>query len=125
MKSIMHQKDGTCYLCIKLNGDYDRRSFLEEHHVLSGTANRKLSEKYGLKVYLCPEHHTGSSQAVHMNYEIKQMLCRDAQECFERKYPNLSFRDIFGKNYIAHKYSVREEKETIEKGFWIYGDDGE
>ena len=101
MKSIMHRKeDRTCYLCMKLNGDYDRRSFLEEHHAVYGNANRKLSEKYGLKVYLCHEHHTGSSQAVHLNNDIKQDLCKDAQKAFERHYPDLSFRLIFGINYL-------------------------
>lgn len=103
MKSIMHKKeDRTCYLCMKLNDDYDRRNFLEEHHVVFGGfgSGRKLSEKYGLKVYLCHEHHTGSNQAVHMNYEIKNMLCKEAQEAFTEKFPKLSFREIFGINYL-------------------------
>lgn len=52
-KSIMHNKqDGTCYLCMVLNGDYDIRRNLQEHHVLFDASNRKLFERYGLKVYL-------------------------------------------------------------------------
>ena len=50
-KSII-QKKKECIICNSLNA--------EEHHVFFGTANRKLSEKYGLKVYLCAEHHRGT-----------------------------------------------------------------
>lgn len=52
-KSIMQDKeDGQCYLCRILHGDYSIKPVREEHHVIGGTANRRLSEKYGLKVYL-------------------------------------------------------------------------
>lgn len=58
MKSIMHdKKEGTCYLCKRLCGDYYRKT-TQEHHAIFGTAGRRLSERYGLKVYLCMEHHT-------------------------------------------------------------------
>lgn len=101
MKSIMHdKKDGTCYLCMLLHEDYSRKQ-TQEHHVFYGTANRKLSEKYGLKVYLCHAHHTydGSKEAVHRNHEIDIRLKILAQTEFEAKYPVLSFRAIFGKDY--------------------------
>ena len=53
-KSIMHRKeDRTCYLCMLLRDDYNAREDLQEHHAMPGTANRRLSERYGLKVYLC------------------------------------------------------------------------
>lgn len=97
-KSIMHTKDRGCYLCEKL-GQHQSGTYLEEHHCLNGP-NRKLSEHYGLKVYLCLIHHRHSSQAVHNNIEMKKMLCEDAQRAFEAKWPELSFREIFGKNYI-------------------------
>lgn len=85
-KSIMHNKqDGTCYLCIMLNRDYDRRYNLEEHHVIEGNPGRKLSEHYGLKVYLCMEHHRTSKEAVHKNEENRRKLERAAQEAFEKK----------------------------------------
>ena len=65
-KSILHNKaDGTCYLCMKLHGDYARRTVLEEHHCMKGNQYRHLAEKYGLKVYLCPRHHRGSEEAPH------------------------------------------------------------
>jgi len=120
MKSIMHSKDdGTCYLCMKLHCDYDRRFYLHEHHVVFGkVVNRSLSEKYGLKVYLCPQHHEYSVEAVHSNAEIRQQLCIDAQRAFEHHYPDLSFRGIFGKNYIAEKPEALSKQEGL-KGFWF------
>lgn len=101
MKSIMHDKsDGTCYLCMLLHEDHSRKQ-TQEHHVFYGTANRKLSEKYGLKVYLCMEHHTydGGPEAVHRNNDIDTRLKEMAQIDFETKYPTLCFRAIFGKTY--------------------------
>lgn len=102
-KSIMHSKeDRTCYLCMKLHGDYSEQYNLQEHHVVFGTANRKLSEKYGLKIYLCDGHHEHSAEAIHVNGDIRQQVCEDAQRIFEAKHQDLSFREIFGKNYIDH-----------------------
>lgn len=116
MKSIMHSKEeGTCYLCMRLHNDYMRRSILHEHHVVFGWmgAGRKLSEKYGLKVYLCPEHHLFSDEAVHKNEAIRQQLCEFAQIAFEREFPNLVFKDIFGMNYIEKKPSALSKNEGL------------
>lgn len=97
----MHNKqDGTCYLCMLLHNDYDRRTVLEEHHVMIGTANRQLSEDYGLKVYLDPQHHRLSEESPHRNKEIRDLLCRKAQEAFEKKYSHEKWMEVFGKNYI-------------------------
>jgi hypothetical protein len=97
----MQEKDGTCYLCIRLHNNY-RLHPLEEHHVFFGTANRKLSEKYGMKVYLCHEHHNtyGYRESVHHNAKLDRWLKEIAQEAFEERYPDLDFREIFGKNYL-------------------------
>ena len=97
----MHNKeDGTCYLCMLLNWDYDRRYHLEEHHVIDGNPGRKLSEHYGLKVYLCIPHHRTSAEAVHKNTENRRMLERAAQEAFEQKYSHEKWMEVFGRNYI-------------------------
>lgn len=96
--SIMQRKDGTCYLCRKLHGDWSRKQPIHEHHVFGGVANRPLSEEYGLKVYLCMEHHVAGPEAVHTNKEIMDMVRKDAQRKFEKEY-DLDFREIFGKNY--------------------------
>ena len=103
MKSILQaKKEGMCWLCMKLHGDYRRRTGLEEHHVIYGNGNRKLSEKYGLKIYLCHPHHNdeASPESVHFNREIREMTCRFAQRAFNENYPELDFREIFGKNYL-------------------------
>jgi len=100
MKSIMHDKeDGTCYLCMLLHNDYQRRANLEEHHVFMGPSRNK-SERYGLKVYLCHEHHLDNPEAVHVNYDICRILQSAAQTAFIKHYPEEDFMKIFGKNYL-------------------------
>ena len=77
-KTRMMTRKGECYLCGALGQT-------EEHHCFGGP-NRRFSEKYGLKVYLCiPCHRTGPN-AVHdsMNgNENRQILHEDAQKAFE------------------------------------------
>lgn len=100
-KSIMHNRqDGTCYLCMLLHNDYSRKTHLEEHHVMEGTANRRLSEKYGLKVYLDPEHHRLSRESPHQDKEISDLLHVEAQKAFEKKYSYEQWMQVFGRNYI-------------------------
>lgn len=123
MKSLMHEKDGTCYLCMKLEGNYYPQQGLHEHHVMFGNlgSGRKLSEKYGLKVYLCIRHHLedGGPDAVHRSRASRELLCKEAQRCFEKNYPNLSFREIFGKNWLTDEDRIQETKqrEDTEEGF--------
>jgi hypothetical protein len=71
---------------------------LERHHVLGGTANRKLSEKYGLTVYLCHEHHTGKD-GVQYDRKKGDALKRLAQIAFEARYSHDEWMEIFKKNY--------------------------
>lgn len=100
MKSIMHKKtDHTCYLCKKLYYDNSFKSGLHEHHVFDGP-NRKLSEHFGLKVYLCLNHHTSGKEAVHNNIKNMRIIQEDGQRAFEKKYPDLNFRELFGRNYL-------------------------
>lgn len=100
-KSIMHSKqDRTCCLCMLLNGDYDTRTGLQEHHAMPGTANRKLSEHYSLKVYLCLEHHTVGPYAVHNNARLRRMLQEKAQTVFEERYSHEEWTRAFVSNYI-------------------------
>ena len=100
-KSILHNKsDGTCYLCMLLNQDCNRRTVLEEHHVIYGTANRRLSEKYGLKVYLCPAHHKHGTTAVHRDHDVDLLLKFRAQREFEKWHSHEEWMRIFGRNYL-------------------------
>lgn len=98
-KSIMQRKDGTCYLCKKLY-DNDAYQVVEEHHVMFGTSDRKLSEHYGLKVYLCLGHHRNSAEAVHRNKKNDLLLKKEAQEAFIEHYPDKDWMEVFGKNYL-------------------------
>lgn len=97
-RSIIQKKDGTCFLCKRLYDD-DSIKYTEEHHIFGGHANRELSERYGLKVYLCLYHHREGKEAVHNNHELMMELKALGQQAFEKNYQELDFRKIFGKNY--------------------------
>lgn len=115
MKSIMHdKKDGTCYLCMMLHGDYSQKT-TQEHHVFYGTANRRLSEKYGLKVYLCLDHHEYGKEAVHQKQELSLMLKKKAQKAFIDRWPELDFRSIFGKSVLDE--ADRQQSHETGSGF--------
>ena len=93
-KSIM-QEEKACYLC-------GRVTCLERHHVMSGVANRPLSEKYGLWVWLCHECHTGTQGAQYnpvKNFELRA----DAQAAFEKLHGHEMWMQVFRRNYIYEK----------------------
>ena len=99
MNSIFQKKDDTrCFICM-LEGRGIQRA-VHWHHIF-GAANRKWSEKYGLKVRLCLYHHTGSNKAVHMNEEANYCLKKIGQYMFELVYPHLDFFSIFRSNYLS------------------------
>ena len=104
-----------------LHGDDSCKGILEEHHAFFGWALRKLSEKYGLKVYLCIPHHRTSKEAVHHNDEISDMVQAYAQRAFEKKWPEKNFREIFGRNYILDAEIEAEIKENDEKSGSVAG----
>lgn len=92
MDSII-QKNKQCWVC---QTTYN----LHSHHICYGTANRKQSEKYGLKVFLCMEHHTGNF-GVHHNKPLDLTLKKVAQTKFEEIHGSREeFRKIFGKSYL-------------------------
>lgn len=111
MRSILQKKDGRCYLCMKLHEDNSKK-VVQEHHVVFGTANRKLSEKYGLKVYLCLSHHKEGPEAVHRNAEIALELKKEAQRAFKRNFPELDWFEIFRRNYIAEPEMGKRQQEN-------------
>ena len=92
MKSIIQEDTDYCFIC----GRYGT----EIHHCIYGNANRKLSDKYGLVVGLCYEHHRGN-RGVHFNRELDLELKRTAQRVFEDTYQNEKFLAIFGRNYLC------------------------
>lgn len=97
-KSII-QQERECYLCRYLY-NFSNVSILQEHHIFFGTANRRLSEEYGLKLYLCINHHTEGLGAVHKNKDFDILLKKIAQKKFEEKYGHEKFMEVFKKNYL-------------------------
>ena len=101
----MKTTKGECYLC-------KRWCNTEEHHIFEGTANRKISEQEGLKVYLCP----GCHRFIHAEpkSEVAIELKKDAQRVFESKFreehkeygnsvlmmARLEFRTLFGRSWL-------------------------
>jgi hypothetical protein len=93
LRSILPTKKGVCYKC-------GRQGITEEHHIFGG-ANRKLSEKYKLKVDLCMGCHRTGKEAVHICKETAEQLHIDGQRAFERCIGSREeFQSIFGKNYL-------------------------
>ena len=94
-KSILQEDKDCCFLC-------GSHQWLEEHHVFGGNGKRQMSEKYGLKVFLCHYCHNEPPNGVHHNRETMQFLQRIAQQkAMERyRWTMDDFRFIFGKNYL-------------------------
>ncbi len=93
MKSII-QDERRCMVC--------GSPTVHEHHIFGG-ANRKISEKYGLKVYLCPYHHlqgVGGRASVHGNRDFMEKFHKIGQQAFERNHSREEFVKEFGKNYL-------------------------
>lgn len=72
---------------------------LHSHHVF-GAANKKWSEKYGLKIWLCPEHHNMSDSGIHFNKDFDREVKKMAQLWFELEHGHKEFIEIFGRNYL-------------------------
>lgn len=90
-ESILVADMSRCLICGK---PYPHR-----HHVF-GASNRKWSEKYGLTVPLCYEHHNGSDAGVHFNKCLDFALKKMAQARFTETWPGVDFISIFGRNYL-------------------------
>ena len=84
------QSNKECYVC-------GQTTNLHSHHVFFGSANRKLSEKYGMKVWLCGAHHNQSNAGVHFNRQLDLRLKMDAQRVFEKQHSREEFMQIFGR----------------------------
>lgn len=90
-RSNLQEDTDYCFIC----GRYGT----EIHHVFYGTANRTLSDKHGMVVGLCYNHHRGNN-GVHFNRELDLELKRMAQRRFMELYPDKDFMKIFGKSYL-------------------------
>jgi len=85
--------DRQCFRCGTTQG-------LHRHHVISGRFRNK-SEKYGLWVYLCVEHHTGDT-GVHSakGRSYNMYLRKIAQERFEMTHTHEEWMKEFKRNYL-------------------------
>ena len=93
MKSIVQDLDEEyCYVCGSTRN-------LELHHIMHGTANRRLSTRFHLVCWLCRPCHTGKD-GVHNNAELNRHLQQVAQSAFEKTHTRETWMEIFGKNYL-------------------------
>lgn len=92
MESIV-MKGKHCWACLTEND-------LHKHHVFYGSANRKLSEKYGCWIWLCGKHHNMSDRGIHFNKELDILAKKTTQEKFEQKFGHEKFMEIFGRSYL-------------------------
>ena len=88
-KSIL-QTEKKCYVT---GAEYN----LDLHHCMTGIANRKLADKWGLVVWLRHD--------IHMNLhdrdkELEIRLKQDAQRAFEKLYGHDKWMSVFKKNYL-------------------------
>ena len=74
----------------------------EEHHVLNGPL-RSFSERHGLKVWLCHQHHNEPGMSPHYNATCAQTLKAVAQAKYEEKNgpgAHAAWMAAVGKDYI-------------------------
>lgn len=90
MKSIIQDKK-RCFVC-------KTTLQLEDHHIFGG-CRRKLSEKHGLRVWLCNTHHNQPKTGAHFNKELMNELHIIGQTKFEELYGHDKFMEVFKKNY--------------------------
>jgi hypothetical protein len=98
MDSIIQEDRTHCFIC----GMNTNLEPLDCHHVFGG-ANRKKSERYGLKVYIHHDKcHIFGKESVHRNAEVDKALKQRVQEEAMDHYgwSVQDFIDIFGKNYL-------------------------
>ena len=101
MKSIIQEDREHCFICGRnAHADYFG---LEEHHCFEGYGRRALSEKYGLKIYICGDRcHRNGKDSVHKNAKVDRAVKRVAQKVAMRKYgwSIEQFIEKFRKNYL-------------------------
>ena len=107
MESILGTKKGTCFVCGRVCGTH-------LHHIFYGAKQRRIADKEGLVVYLCPDCHEGT-YGVHgkngseLNYSLKEIAQETWEANYKKSYPYKNHADeaareafirLFGKNYL-------------------------
>ena len=90
-KSIL-QPDGekVCYVS-------GSRINLDLHHVMHGSANRKIADKWGIWCWLRHDIHMDLHDK---DKKLDLQLKQEAQEAFEKLYSHEKWMELFGKNYL-------------------------
>ena len=82
----------SCYVC--------GSPYIEIHHIIHGTANRKISDRYGYIMPLCHEHHQGDT-GIHYDKNFSIKMKQMCQEHFEKHHGSRTdFIHTFGKSYL-------------------------
>lgn len=94
MANSILQAEKKCYI----TGDTNN---LHEHHIFGGSY-RKLSEKYGLKIWLRADWHNMSNYGIHFNTNLNNGIRAMAQKKAMEHYgwDMQKWLSIFTKNYI-------------------------
>ena len=91
-KSIVVKDMQHCLIC--------GSPYIQIHHCFYGTANRKISDRLGLVVPLCQEHHTGNN-GVHFVKRLDLKIKRMGQRAYEDNFgAREDFIRLFGRNYL-------------------------
>ena len=91
VESIITNELDVCFVC--------KRSPVEIHHVIFGTANRDISDRFGLVIPLCAYHHRIGPRAAHRNRDTDLYFKKIAQRRFTEVFPQYDFREVFGKEF--------------------------
>ena len=91
MKSAL-QDEKRCYFCGAVVN-------LERHHIFAGVANKPISERLGLWVWLCPRDHRGTDGAQY-DKDKNRLLKAEAQKAFERFHTRAEWMALIRKNYL-------------------------
>lgn len=93
-KSILQEKK-ECLIC-RTTG------VLHQHHVFEGVGRRKISDREGLTVWLCPHHHNMSNNSVHYNKLMDLKIKKWAEQKWldHNKKTIEDFIKVIGKNYL-------------------------
>ena len=54
-----------------------------------------------MKCWLCIEHHTQGSEAVHNNIRNMRILQQEAQQAYEKTHTREEFVRLIGRNYMV------------------------
>jgi len=84
--------DDLCAIC--------GRPYAMTHEVFYGNPNAALSQKWGMTVRLCYDHHQHQSTGVHHNKELNIRLKQKYQQLFEDEQGHDKFMETFGTNYL-------------------------